>query len=637
MPLKVGLHNVSTLAQFNDLAATASAENKRLVAVLGERGYTIRVVSGHNFLTKLAANITGQTDRENLRLENFRNGLTGTQTPAGAPTLLQRQASTASLSGTSALETQSIDQDYDESEDDQGISSPLRDLNELLASALQNADSAQSQATIRSILATCMELRRDTEGFTQIAQMASVKEELGSSHHQFNAHLLLNDLEKNFKQLSASIDFSPGLKQEFNMYQPIIGDVLEIIGSHLSRLNQERGSIQRLHDDLSFHGLTMLKPADGSQSSAKGALTIDLSRIEPRSELGDLLSRVKDAGNAYVFESALARIDHKIEELTHVTQLIKASARRHEPYVQMFEGSIASWEFSAKTLQEIRDRLSEAYQVKFPSQWQGSDTARFCGELIHSGPQICADLMMQVINPPTRGGKSNPAGVSASLIEQAPLLAQFLAECPTESSILLQGRSDLVRSGNCLGTLQAKINAAGQHLIAYRNHLSSSTGNSRAMVKEYDEAISRLATLNVLLVMKTNQAVQNLNTIGQYDRALNKWTEKLRGEMNEVQDLCHSLLNASPAPTVVFKSLDSRLNPVIARANGNYEIGVSSERTTFIGENPTNLGWEFSVAKAWRSARASDYSDNDFADQLQSGMDFLVALKAPEIPTTASS
>jgi hypothetical protein len=336
-----------------------------------------------------------------------------------------------------------------------------------------------------------------------------------------------------------------------------------------------------------------------------------------------------------VFESALARIDHKTDELAHVTQLNKASARRHEPYIQMFEGSIASWEFSTKTLKEIRNRISEAYQVKFPSQWQGSDIARFCGELIHCGPQICADLMMQVINPQARSEKSNPAGVSENSIEQAPLLAQFLAECPTESSISSQGRSDLVRSGNCLGTLQAKITAAGQQLVAYRNQLNSSPDNSRALVKEYDEAIARLAHLNVLLVMKTNQAVQNLNTIGQYDRALNKWTERLRGELNEVQDLCHGLLNASPAPIVVFKSLDSRLTPVIARSNGSFDTGFSSTRTSFIGETPTSLCWEFAVAKAWRSVRASDHSDSDLADQLQSGMDFLVALQAPEIPTTA--
>ena len=188
-----------------------------------------------------------------------------------------------------------------------------------------------------------------------------------------------------------------------------------------------------------------------------------------------------------------------------------------------------------------------------------------------------------------------------------------------------------------MGTLQAKITAAGEQLVAYRNQLKSSPDTSLARVKEYDEAIARLAHLNVLLVMKTNQSVQNLNTIGQYDRALNKWTEKLHGELNEIQDLCHSLLNASQAPIVVFKSVDSRLTPVIARANGTYDTGFSSTRTSFIGENPTSLCWEFAVAKAWRSARASDLSDSDFADQLQSGMDFLVALQAPEIPSTGST
>lgn len=93
MPLKVGLHSVSTRAQFDDLAATALAEKKRLVAVVGERGFTIRVVSGHNFLTKLANHITGQTERENQQLESFKNALSAAQEQVEPRPLRDRQPS----------------------------------------------------------------------------------------------------------------------------------------------------------------------------------------------------------------------------------------------------------------------------------------------------------------------------------------------------------------------------------------------------------------------------------------------------------------------------------------------------------------------------------------------------------------
>lgn len=635
MPLKVGLHKISTLAQFNALAEAATAENKRLVAVLGDRGYTIRVVSGHNFLTKIAGYLTGQTEREKLILENFKNALTGNSGPPGAPALSARRASNFSLSGSFDMDAQSID--HDGSEDDPGSDLPLQDLNDLLSSALQDSDAAKSNGTLRSIFSTCMKLRREPEIFREIAQAADLKVVFASSHRPFKAHLLLNDLEKNFKHLSAAIDLSPSLRQEFQMYQPIIGDVIEIIGSQLSHLDKTRGAIQGLHDELTLHGLTMLKPSNASGSSSESTLVVDFSRIAPGSELLDLLSRVSVASNAYVFESALTRIDQKIEELTQVTRHIKASARRHEPYLKIFEGSIASWEFSAKTLQEIRNRVSEAYQVKFPSQWQGSDSARFCGELIQSGPQICADLLMQVINPATQLNAPNPASIGTSISQQAPLLAQFLSECPNESSIASHGRSELARSSNCLGLLQAKIDAAGQHLIAYRRQLQSSTSSNSARLKEYDEAISRLATLNVLLVIRTNQTVANLNSNGQFSMPVSKWAENLNRQMRDLQDACHSLLNASPAPIVVLKSVDSSLKPVIARANGSYETPGFPNGKTYIGENPVNLSWDFAVAKAWRNVRASEFRDDDLSEQFQAGMDFLGALVSPSVSSSSAT
>jgi hypothetical protein len=636
MPLKVGVHSVSTLSQFNDLAATATAENKRLVAVLGERGYTIRVVSGHNLFTKLAGYLTGQTDRENLRLETFKNALSSGQGPSGAPTLLARRASSATPPDSAGLDTQSVSQDIAALDDDQAAPLPLEDLNTLLENALRDMDAASSQGTLRTIFGICMQLRRDDTDFAELEQTASLQAAMGSNDRSFKAHLLLNDLEKNFKHLSAAIDLSPGLKQDFQMYRPIIKQVLAIIEPHVSRLNRERDAIQGLHDDLSLHGLTMLKPSDASGSSSQAAMTIDFSGMAPGSELNDLLSRVRDARTGYAFESALARIDHKIEQLAHVTGLLKASAKRHAPSAKMFEGSMASWEFSSKTLREIRNRVKEAYQVQFPSQWQGSDAARLCGELVHSGPQICADLLMQVINPAPHSNGPDPAGIGVRVGQEAPLLAQFLAECPTQASIASQGRFDLARSSNCLGTLQAKINAAGQFLTAQRSQLTASTGRSATLANDYTEAISRLAALNVLLVLRTNQTVEALNTTGQYAKAVDKWSETLGRELRETQDLCHGLLNASPSPVVVMKTTDSRSTPVIARADGSYETGDFSALKNLIGESPAKLAWDFALANAWRSARVSDYRDDDHADQLQAGIDFLLTLSAQQPAASAA-
>ena len=509
---------------------------------------------------------------------------------------------------------------------------PLGGLNTLLTQALDNPTSRQSLGTFRAAMQFCLELRRDPSVIEAIYAKASVSGGDSGLNEQFEAQALLLDVAAKFRNLSAQIDSHGELRQKFESYQPILTQTLEIIEPYEAKLLKSFSDVQELRDGVLELGpdvlsqLRLFSPATLNQG-----FSIHWERAATNTSFKDLISRITDAKSPYAYETALRRVDEKIDELKHAYALDKLRAEHAERSQQSSQNDNTRWQGAIDGLTAIRQRIAENFDVKYPSKWQGAEMARLCGELISTGPQICAELQTEVLNLQD-GFALNPAAsdLAARLSDATPALKQILAAVPKARTFASMSPAELSGWDNSLGPIDAQIGALGRRLSAYRNDLMTQPGGvAPSMLKEYDEAIARLATLNVLLILKTTEEFKKSQLARSQPEIAQAWSEKLKNKLDQIQAATGQLLNAPVNPKIVLAQQGSLFLPTIANGDGTTRVGLigDSQHKSFVGENPNDIEWELSLASAWRKLRVSPHEDVDHFDQLVTGINFLKSLE----------
>jgi hypothetical protein len=75
MPIAIGIHNIASRQELDQLIESANAENKRVIITLGQHGREVRVLKKENRLFELIREVTKQTKRENALVADYRNRL----------------------------------------------------------------------------------------------------------------------------------------------------------------------------------------------------------------------------------------------------------------------------------------------------------------------------------------------------------------------------------------------------------------------------------------------------------------------------------------------------------------------------------------------------------------------------------
>jgi len=509
---------------------------------------------------------------------------------------------------------------------------PLSGLNTLLTQALDNPTSKQSLGTFRAAMQFCLELRRDPSAIESIYSEATGSDGPSGLSEQFEAQKLLLDITKKFRNLSAQIDLQVELRQKFESYQPILKQTLAIIEPYEAKLLKNFSDVQELRDGILELGPDVLSQLRRySPGTLNQSFRIIWGRSATNSAFKDLISRVTDATSPYAYETALKRMDEKIEELKRASALDTLRANNEEGQQPSVQPANNRWQEAIDSVTVIRQRLAANFDVKYPSKWQGAEMARLCGELISTGPQICADLQTEVLNLQD-GFTLNTAAsdLGARLSDATPALKQILTAIPNARTFASISPAELSNWDNSLGPIDAQISTLGRRLSAYRNDLmTQARGAPASSLQEYDEAISRLATMNVLLIMKTQEQFQNSQLAKSQPEIARAWSEKLKIKLDQIQAATGQLLNAPVNPKIVLAQEGSLFLPKIANGDGTTRVGLigDSQHKSFVGENPNDIEWELSLASAWRKLRVSPHEDVDHFDQLVTGINFLKSLE----------
>jgi len=511
-----------------------------------------------------------------------------------------------------------------------GDSLPLGSLNTLLTQALDSPTSKQSLGTIRAAMQFCFELRRDSSSIESIYSQASQDENVSDVSDQLAAQTLLFDIAKKFRLLSAQIDLNSELQQKFGSSQPILRQTIEIIETYEKRLLKKLSDVEDLRD-----GVLALSPDVMSQlrlyspSTLNQSFKIIWSRTATNAAFKDLINRVTDATSPHAYETALKRIDNKINELKHALDLFKARATQNGSNDQVLPNYEGSWQDAIDNLTAIRHRIAENFDLKYPSKWQGSEVTRLCGELVSVGPQICADLLTDVHNAQdSRKFAIEIADLSSKLKDDCPALKQLLKNLPNAASFDTKSKEELSLWENSLGLVHAEIGALGRKLATYRNQLLTNTSNaSVGSVEDYDEAISRLAAINVLLVMRIDAEFKNSVVARSNPDIAKGWSDKLKLNLSGIQSAAAALLSEVPPLTIALIKQGDHFVPTITSADGS--LGTLALKWTqkgdFIGETASDAQWKMELASAWRKVRISPHADTDSFDQLITGINFLKA------------
>jgi hypothetical protein len=508
---------------------------------------------------------------------------------------------------------------------------PLSGLNTLLTQALDNPTSKQSLGTFRAAMQFCLELRRDPSVIESIYAQATADSDHIQINEQLEAQNLLLEIAPKFRSLSAQIDLQAELRQKFESFQPILKQTLQIIEPYETKLLKQSANVQDLRNGILEFGpdvlsqLRLYAPATLNQS-----FKILWSRSATNSAFRDLINRVTDATSPYAYETALKRVDDKIDELKHAYALDKLRAVQTERHTQSSQNDENRWLDAIDKMTAIRQRIAANFDVKYPSKWQGSEMARLCGELVSTGPQVCADLLTEVLNS-EEGFGSNAVrpDLGARLSDATPALKQILTSVTSTQPFESISPAELSTWDNSLGPLDAQIGALGRRLSAYRSHLATqSSGAPAQALAEYDEAISRLAVMNVLLIMRTTVDFKKHEVARNNPEIAQAWSDKLAIKLNQVQVATAQLLNAQPSPTIVLTPHGSGFLPTIADGHGATRIGFlgDAKDRSFVGQNPNDVEWELALASAWRRVRVSPHANEDDFDQLVAGINFLKSI-----------
>jgi hypothetical protein len=336
-----------------------------------------------------------------------------------------------------------------------------------------------------------------------------------------------------------------------------------------------------------------------------------------------LIDRVVNATSPYAYETALKRMDEKIAELKHAYALDQMRTQRSETGRLSAQRENTRWQSAIESLSTIRHQIAANFDLKHPSKWQRPELDQLCRELVSTGPQLCADLLTQTL--------TSREGIASSLRanELPPALKLMLSDLPGVQTFTSFSPSALASWESSLGPVDAQIGAIGRRLTAYRNYLTTQTNTaSPRLLEDYDEAIARLATLKVLLTMKTTEDFQKSPLAQSQPEIAKAWSENLKRKLDQIQAATGQLLNSPANLKITLASHESVFLPTIANGDGTTRVGLSvgSQNISFVGENLNEIESELSLASAWRKLRESPHADADHFDQLVTGINFLKSL-----------
>jgi hypothetical protein len=73
MSIAIGVHNIASRQELDQLIESANAENKRVIITLGQQGREVRVLKKENRLSEFFRRVSKQVDRENNLVAEYRN------------------------------------------------------------------------------------------------------------------------------------------------------------------------------------------------------------------------------------------------------------------------------------------------------------------------------------------------------------------------------------------------------------------------------------------------------------------------------------------------------------------------------------------------------------------------------------